>query len=89
VADLLTTLITVFVLIFVVGSMLAMGFSLSPKIIVDPLRDYKFTIMALVANFIVVPVVIIGLTSIIPSLTTSKSACTFLLLLLEHLSSPS
>jgi BASS family bile acid:Na+ symporter len=65
-ADVLTTLIAVFGLVFVVGSMLAMGFSLTPKTIVQPLRNVRLVILALLSNFVIVPAIIIGLSSIVP-----------------------
>ncbi len=65
-ADLLTTLIAVFGLVFVVGSMLAMGFSLTPKMIVQPLKNVRLVLLALVANFIIVPAAIIALSSVVP-----------------------
>ena len=45
------------VLIFVITSMLQMGFSLTPKQIIEPLKNYKLVIGALLANFVVVPLV--------------------------------
>lgn len=52
-------------LAFVVGSMLAMGFTLTVGMIVKPLKDWKFDALALLVNFVVVPIVIIGLAAII------------------------
>ncbi len=65
-ADLLTTLIAVFGLTFVVGSMLSMGLSLTPQKIAQPLRNVRLVFSALLANFIIVPALIIILSTIIP-----------------------
>lgn len=51
----LETLAQLFALIFVIGSMAAMGLSLTMSQIVSPLRDGKLVGLALVANFILVP----------------------------------
>ncbi|MCC7468049.1 MAG: hypothetical protein IT504_02520, partial [Burkholderiaceae bacterium] len=44
------------VLIFIVTSMLGMGFNLTIPQILNPLKNRKLLIMALVANFVLVPV---------------------------------
>jgi predicted Na+-dependent transporter len=64
-ADLGDTLILVLGLVFVVGSMLAMGFSLTVGMIVKPLKNWKFDALMLLVNYVVVPVVIIALGTII------------------------
>jgi BASS family bile acid:Na+ symporter len=64
-ADLGQTLILVFGLVFVVGSMLAMGFSLTVGMIVKPLKNWRFDVLALLVNFVIVPIVIIGLANVI------------------------
>lgn len=51
----LQTLAQLFALIFVVGSMAAMGLSLTMKGIITPLRNGRLVILALVANFVLVP----------------------------------
>ena len=53
-------------LIFVVTSMLAMGFSLTLPQIITPLRDARLVILALTANFILVPIVAYLIISIFP-----------------------
>jgi BASS family bile acid:Na+ symporter len=63
-ADLGETLILILGLVFVVGSMLAMGFSLTFGMIVKPLKNWKFDAIVLIVNFVIVPVVIIGLATI-------------------------
>jgi predicted Na+-dependent transporter len=64
-ADLGQSLILVFGLVFVVGSMLAMGFKLTFGMIVKPLKNWKFDVLALLVNFVIVPIVIIGLATVI------------------------
>ncbi len=54
------------VLAFVVGSMLSMGLNLTIKQIAEPLKNTRLVIMALVANFILVPLLVYGLTLLIP-----------------------
>lgn len=51
----LTTLAQLFALVFVVGSMAAMGLSLTMDQIITPLRNGRLVLMALLANFILVP----------------------------------
>ncbi len=53
-------------LVFVVGSMLAMGLSLTVAQIIQPLKKPRLVILALVANFILVPALVIGITALIP-----------------------
>ncbi len=65
-ADLGENLLIVFALVFVVGSMLAMGLKLTPAGITGPLKNWRLDISVLVANFVVVPAIIIALTYVIP-----------------------
>jgi predicted Na+-dependent transporter len=53
-------------LVFVVTSMLAMGLSLTVAQIVAPLRNARLVILALLANFVLVPLVAYLINSIIP-----------------------
>lgn len=53
--EILSVLNSLFTVIFVVTSMLAMGFGLSLGQIIEPLKDWKIVVFALVANFVVVP----------------------------------
>lgn len=54
------------VLAFVIGSMLSMGLNLTVKQIAEPLRNTRLVIMALIANFVFVPLLVYGLTMLIP-----------------------
>ena len=64
--EILETLAMLSVLVFVISSMLSMGLSLTIKQIIDPLRNVRLVVLALVANFILVPVVAYALTLILP-----------------------
>jgi BASS family bile acid:Na+ symporter len=55
--DVLEALATLSVLIFVIGSMASMGLSLKVKQIVEPLKNGRLLVLALVANFILVPAI--------------------------------
>ena len=55
--QLLSIIMNLSTLVFVVTSMLAMGLSLTLSQIVEPLRNTRLVILALVANFILVPIV--------------------------------
>jgi BASS family bile acid:Na+ symporter len=65
-ADLLTTLSNAVTLIFVVTSMLLVGFGLSLQEIVQPLRDPRVVTVALLVNFVVVPLTALGIVRVIP-----------------------
>jgi bile acid:Na+ symporter, BASS family len=52
----LTKVIPIAMLVFVVSSMLAVGLSLTVKQILAPLRDARLVTLAVVANFVVMPV---------------------------------
>ena len=58
--DALTVIVQVSLLVFVVSSMLAMGFSLTMDKIIAPLKNLKLVILALTVNFIAVPIVAWG-----------------------------
>lgn len=53
-------------LLFVVSSMLAMGCSLTMAMILQPLKNTKLVILALVANFVLVPALAYILTLVLP-----------------------
>lgn len=65
-SEMLQVLANLSVLVFVVSSMLSMGLSLTVKQIVDPLRNARLVILALVANFILVPAVAYLILLVIP-----------------------
>ena len=65
-ADLLAALQNIFTLLFVVTTMLAMGLSLTIPQIIGPLKNARLVIMALVANFVIVPAAAFILSRLIP-----------------------
>jgi BASS family bile acid:Na+ symporter len=64
--EILATLAQLSVLVFVIGSMASMGLSLKMPQIIAPLKDLKLVILALAANFVLVPLVAIVITLLIP-----------------------
>ena len=64
--DFLATLASLSVLIFVVCSMMAMGLSLTMAEILEPLKNTSLVIKALIANFILVPLLGFVLTRLMP-----------------------
>ena len=62
----IATLAKLSVLVFVIASMLEMGFSLTAKQIITPLRNYRLVIGALIANFVMVPLAAYLILQIIP-----------------------
>jgi predicted Na+-dependent transporter len=64
--QLLSLIMNLSTLVFVVTSMLAMGLSLTVSQIMAPLRNTRLVILALVANFVLVPSVAYLITSIFP-----------------------
>ena len=54
--ELLNTLYNLMGLVFVLGTIISMGLSLTIAQITGPLRDARFVIIALLANFIVPPI---------------------------------
>ena len=65
-AELLTTVAQLSGLIFVVTSMLAMGMSLTIAQIVEPLRNVRLVVLALLANFVLVPALAYLIAAVIP-----------------------
>jgi len=57
---------TLGVLVFIVTSMLSMGFSLTIPQIMTPLKNTRLVIVSLVANFIIVPILALLIVRIIP-----------------------
>ncbi len=64
--EILETLAQLSVLVFVISSMLSMGLSLTTKQIIEPLKDTRLVVLALVANFVVVPIAAYAITLILP-----------------------
>ncbi|HII86062.1 TPA: bile acid:sodium symporter family protein [Candidatus Bathyarchaeota archaeon] len=65
-AEPLSTLTLLFGLTFVVGSMLSMGLSLTIKMIWQSMKSWKIVALSLTVNFLIIPIVVIGLTSLLP-----------------------
>ena len=64
--EILETIATLSVLVFVIGSMASMGLSLKVSQIIAPLKDMKLVILALIANFVLVPITAVLITLIFP-----------------------
>lgn len=64
--DFLGTIGVLAVMIFVIASMLAMGFSLSVHEIVEPLKNVRLVLLSLAANFVLVPLLALVLLSVFP-----------------------
>ena len=54
------------VLVFVIGSMMSMGLSLTMSQIIEPLKNARLVILALVANFVLVPILAVAITLVLP-----------------------
>lgn len=65
-SDVLTTVTQAGVLAFVVASMVAMGLGLTVDRIIEPLRDARTVLLLLGANFVIAPMVAIGLARLLP-----------------------
>lgn len=65
-SEVLATLAQLSVLVFVISSMLSMGLSLTTKQIIDPLRNTRLVVLALVANFVVIPLAAYVITLVMP-----------------------
>jgi predicted Na+-dependent transporter len=66
VADFIQSIGSIAGLLFIVSSMLAMGMSLTMPQIIEPLRNARLVILALVANFVLVPALAYLITAVIP-----------------------
>jgi BASS family bile acid:Na+ symporter len=60
--DLLSRLLSIATLVFAVSSMLSVGFSYTVRELVEPLRNARLVIGALVANFVLVPLLAYAIT---------------------------
>ncbi len=65
-AEVLATLQSLFTFAFVVSSMLAMGLSLTVRQILQPLSNLRLVLLALMANFVIVPATAYLLAQVIP-----------------------
>ena len=65
-SDIITVIAQLSALTFIITSMLAMGLSLTVKQIMDPLRNTRLVLLALLANFILVPALAYLITVVIP-----------------------
>jgi len=63
--EILENLATLSVLVFVIASMMSMGLSLTMGRIIEPLKNVRLVILALVANFILVPALAYLITKVI------------------------
>lgn len=66
ITELITVLSNLATLIFVISSMLALGLSLTVQQILNPLKDINLVVRAVLANFVLVPVLAFLLKTIIP-----------------------
>jgi BASS family bile acid:Na+ symporter len=64
--ELLTEIARISVLIFVVGSMLGLGLSLTVSQIIEPLKDAKNVLLALIGSFVLVPAATYGILALLP-----------------------
>ncbi len=64
--DFLTTIAQLAGLLFIVSSMLAMGMSLTIPMILQPLKNVRLVVLALLANFVLVPLLAYVITAVIP-----------------------
>ena len=64
--EILAILAQLSVLVFVIGSMTSMGLSLKMAQIIAPLKNVRLVILALVASFVVVPLLAVLIAKIIP-----------------------
>jgi predicted Na+-dependent transporter len=71
-AHVLSALANGAVLLFVIATMLAMGLSLTVSQILTPLRNARLVVLALAANFVVVPLLASALIHLIPLSTPLK-----------------
>jgi predicted Na+-dependent transporter len=63
--DTIMLLINLFVLVFVLTSMFGTGLSLTVAQILEPLKDWKLVLLALLANFVIVPALAYGIALIL------------------------
>ncbi len=66
VSDIFDAIAQISGLLFVVSSMLAMGLSLTVPMIIEPLRNVRLVLFALLANFVLVPLLAYAITLVLP-----------------------
>jgi len=64
--EILTTIASLALNLFIITSMLAMGMSLTVKQILDPLRNARLVVLVLLGNFILIPTLAWLLTAVLP-----------------------
>jgi BASS family bile acid:Na+ symporter len=64
--ELLTALVQISGLLFIVTSMLAMGMSLTMAQVLQPLKNVRLVLLALLANFVLVPLLAYAITLVLP-----------------------
>jgi BASS family bile acid:Na+ symporter len=72
--ELFTIIAQVAGLLGIVGSMFAMGLGLTFAQIVQPLKNVRLVVLALLANFVLVPLLAYGITMVIPLEDSLRSA---------------
>jgi len=65
-SEILAVIMNLSVLVFVIAGMLAMGLSLTIQQIIEPLRNARLVVLALVANFVLVPILAYLIQRVIP-----------------------
>ncbi len=63
--EVLGAILQVSLLVFVVSSMLAIGFSLTMPEIIEPLKDLRLVLIALAINFVAVPVIAVAIDAVL------------------------
>jgi bile acid:Na+ symporter, BASS family len=63
--EILSTVIPITMLAFVLSSMLAVGLSLTVREILAPLRNYRLIVLALLANFVLMPLAALVITKLL------------------------
>ncbi len=76
--EILQIVFKVSLLIFIVSSMLSMGLGLTVRQIVEPLKNVKLVALSLIINFILVPLLVYAIISLIPLNEGEKIAMSLL-----------
>ncbi len=64
--EILQIVFKVSLLVFIVSSMMSMGLNLTVSQIIKPLKNVKLIVLSLIVNFILVPLLVYGIISIVP-----------------------